>query len=156
MILVNSHDLLRLDLDGVNILLPHLVQALEAVLPERELKLRPTNVHKTELRRAGINILVSMLALPAHFQDLELMPLASGLVNEPGSFAGLRGRMVNLLINALQVETESTNTHILLGGLMFLVQDMGTLEEARVKAGAAQQSQEARGPGGSLPQGRKY
>ncbi len=70
MILVNSHDLLRLDLDGVNVLLPHLVSALEAVLPERELKLRPTNVHKTELRRAGINILVSMLALPAHFQVL--------------------------------------------------------------------------------------
>ena len=43
------------------------------------------------------------------------MPLAPGLVNEPGSFAGLKGRMVNLLINALQVETEPTNTHILLG-----------------------------------------
>ncbi len=115
MILVNSSDLLRLDLDGVNVLLPHLVTALEAVLPERELKLRPTNVHKTELRRAGINILVSMLALPAHFQNLALLPLAPGLANEPASFSGLKARMVNLLINALQVETEPTNTHILLG-----------------------------------------
>ena len=68
MILVNSSDLLRLDLDGANILLPFLVTALEAVLPERELRLRPTNVHKTELRRAAINTLLAMLALPAHFQ----------------------------------------------------------------------------------------
>ncbi len=68
MILVNSCDLMRLDLDGVTTLTPHLVKALEAVLTERELKLRPTNVTKTELRRAAINILVSMLALPTHFK----------------------------------------------------------------------------------------
>lgn len=68
MILVNSNDLLRLDLDGVHVVLPYLITALESVLPERELKLRPTNVSKTELRRAGINILISMLALPSHFQ----------------------------------------------------------------------------------------
>ena len=38
MILINSTDLLRLDLDGVHVLLPYLVTALEAVLPEREIK----------------------------------------------------------------------------------------------------------------------
>ncbi len=119
MILVNSSDLLRLDLEGVNVLLPHLVSALEAVLCERELKLRPTNVHKTELRRAGINVLISMLALPAHFQDLSLTPLAAtttpGLSNEPANFAGLKSRMANLLINALQVESEPVNTQMILG-----------------------------------------
>ena len=67
MILVNSCNLFRLDLDGVHVLLPHLVSALEAVLPEKELKLRPTTVQKNELRRAGINLLISMLALPSHF-----------------------------------------------------------------------------------------
>ena len=37
--------------------------------------------------------------------------------------------MVNLLINALQVETEAVNTQLLLGGLMFMVQDTATLED---------------------------
>lgn len=31
------------------------------------------------------------------------------------TFQSLRIRLINLLINALQVETESTNTHMLLG-----------------------------------------
>ncbi len=68
MVLVNASDLLRIDLDGVHVLLPFLLPALEAILPERELKMRPASVHKSELRRAAINILISMLALPSHFQ----------------------------------------------------------------------------------------
>ena len=68
MVLVNSADLLRCDLDGVHVLLPAIIEALEAVLPEQELKMRPTNVSKTDLRRAAIQLLISMLALPNHFQ----------------------------------------------------------------------------------------
>ena len=75
MLMVNSIDLLRLDLDGVHVLLPYLVTALEAILPERDLKVRPINVTKNELRRAGIKILVSMLALPSHFQNLQIKEL---------------------------------------------------------------------------------
>ena len=119
MILVNSCDLLRLDLDGVAVLVPHLLPALESVLPERDLKMRPTNVTKTELRRAAIHVLVSMLALPAHFRDLpikELFP-GSGSSGREGSvtFNQLKPRIVNLLINALQVESEAVNTQLLLG-----------------------------------------
>ena len=35
-ILLNSSNLLRIDLDGVNVLAPSIVSALEAVLPEKE------------------------------------------------------------------------------------------------------------------------
>ena len=38
-ILLNSSNLLRIDLDGVNVLAPFLVTALEAVLPEKEVTL---------------------------------------------------------------------------------------------------------------------
>ena len=113
MVLINCSDLLRLDLDGVHILLPHLISALEAVLPERDLKLRPTNVHKTELRRAAINILVSMLALPSHFKTLPIKGISSEA--DSTTFLSLRPRMINLVINALQVETEAINTQLLLG-----------------------------------------
>jgi hypothetical protein len=39
-ILINSAELFRCDLDGVNVLIPSVIAALELVLPEREIKLR--------------------------------------------------------------------------------------------------------------------
>ncbi len=148
MILVNSCDLLRLDLDGVHVLLPYLVTALEAVLPERELKLRPTSVPKNELRRAGINLLISMLALPSHFQNVPIKELvsngggtAAGSGGESITFVSLKPRLFNLTINALQVEQEAINTQMLLGGLMFLVQDTATLEELEAKIDGGQPQQ---------------
>lgn len=58
-VLQNSSDLFRLDLDGIHVLLPSFVAALELVLPEKELKTKPgTIINKTELRRASIHILI--------------------------------------------------------------------------------------------------
>ena len=69
MIMINSADLLRVDLEGVHIILPHLVTALEAVLPEREARMQQGNaILKADLRRSAIHLLVSMVALPLHFQ----------------------------------------------------------------------------------------
>lgn len=139
MLMVNSVDLLRLDLDGVHVLLPYLVTALEAILPvpEQVLKVRPTNVTKNELRRAGIKILVSMLALPSHFQNLqikELLPGAGGRSErEAITFGTLKLRLFHLVLNALQVEQDACNTHILLGGLIFLVEDTITLDNLEKK-----------------------
>lgn len=39
-ILLNSVDLLRVDLQGVQVLLPHLITALEMVLPRKEMQIR--------------------------------------------------------------------------------------------------------------------
>ena len=39
-ILLNSADLLRVDLQGVQVLLPHLITALEMVLPRKEILIR--------------------------------------------------------------------------------------------------------------------
>ena len=39
-ILLNSTDLLRVDLQGVQVLLPHLLTALEIVLPRKDIQLR--------------------------------------------------------------------------------------------------------------------
>ena len=129
MLMVNSVDLLRLDLEGVHILLPYLVTALEVILPERDLKIRSTNVTKNEVRRAGIKILVSMLGLPSHFQNLQIKELLPGCSKrDPITFGTLKPRLFHLAINALQVEEDACNTHILLGGLMFLVQDTIVLE----------------------------
>lgn len=67
-ILLNSADLFRLDLNGIQVLVPAVLSALEVVLPEKDLKLKSNIVSKPDLRRASIHLLISMLTLPLHFQ----------------------------------------------------------------------------------------
>ncbi|XP_039292662.1 ral GTPase-activating protein subunit beta isoform X3 [Nilaparvata lugens] len=128
-ILVNSPDLLRLDLDGIQILVPSLIDALEIVLPEKDLNLKSPSVSKVELRRNSIHLLLSMLVLPLHYQNLPIKPLL-GHESIPLTFSQLKPRLMNLLINALQVETDPQNTQMLLGGLLLSVQDSATFEES--------------------------
>lgn len=73
-ILMNSSDLFRLDLDGVRILMPAFINALEVVLPDKDLKLLG-GVNKGELRKASIHLLLSMLVLPLHFQNTPIKEL---------------------------------------------------------------------------------
>ncbi|KAK1126439.1 hypothetical protein K0M31_005074 [Melipona bicolor] len=133
-ILLNSADLFRLDLNGVQVLVPAVISALETVLPEKDLKLKSNVVSKPDLRRASIHLLISILALPLHFQNLtikELPTFISPMITEKNhvTFAQLKSRLMNLLINALQVETDSQNTHMLLGALLLSVQDSAAAEE---------------------------
>lgn len=45
------------------------------------------------------------------------------------TFIQLKSRLINIMMNALQVETDAQNTHMLLGGLMLCVQDSAVFEE---------------------------
>lgn len=93
-ILFNSADLFRLDLDGVQVLVPAFLGALELVLPDRDAKgkaasaaaasaaatqssaaMLAMSMQRSELRRASIHLLLSMLALPLHYQTLPIREL---------------------------------------------------------------------------------
>ncbi|XP_012060103.1 PREDICTED: LOW QUALITY PROTEIN: ral GTPase-activating protein subunit beta [Atta cephalotes] len=135
-ILLNSADLFRLDLNGIQVLVPAVLSALEVVLPEKDLKLKSNVVSKPDLRRASIHLLISMLTLPLHFQNLAIkeLPVIPGTKcffseKSPVTFVQLKSRLMNLLINALQVETDPQNTHMLLGALLLSVQDSAAAEE---------------------------
>ncbi|KAJ6629279.1 Ral GTPase-activating protein subunit beta [Pseudolycoriella hygida] len=129
-ILYNSSDIFRVDLDGVQVLLPSFINALELVLPEKDLKIKSTTIYnKTELRRASIHILLSILTLPLHFQTLPIRDLNNGPADKSTTFAQLKPRLINVLMNALQVEADAQNTHMLLGGLLLCVQDSAIFEE---------------------------
>nr|XP_036224387.1 ral GTPase-activating protein subunit beta isoform X19 [Bactrocera oleae] len=133
-ILLNSSDLFRLDLNGVQVLLPGFISALEIVLPDKDLKIKTQAMHfnKTELRRASINILLSILTLPLHYQTLPIRDLTNESTERVISFIQLKPRLINILMNALQVETDAQNTHMLLGGLLLTVQDAVTFEETEL------------------------
>ncbi|XP_040071658.2 ral GTPase-activating protein subunit beta isoform X2 [Ixodes scapularis] len=128
-VLLNSCDLFRQDMEGVNVLLPLFFQALESVFcPDRESKIRLVpNISQVELRWSSTHLLLSMLPLPLHYGNLLLKDFGS---SQTVTFQSLRPRLMNLLIGALQNETDSTNTQMLLGGLLFCVQDATAHEEA--------------------------
>ncbi|KAG0723198.1 Ral GTPase-activating protein subunit beta [Chionoecetes opilio] len=125
-VLVNGVDLFRLDLQGVVSLVPSVLGVLECVLPEGELS-TPLQLPVTLLRRAATHILLSILPLPLHFQGLQVKEVGNNS-GERLALSHLRPQLVNLLTNALQVETDPFNTQMLLGGLLFCVQDAALCE----------------------------
>lgn len=130
-VLLNSGELFRVELDGVQTLVPFYISALELVLPDKDLQ-TPTHVSRTELRRASIHLLMSLVALPLHFHNLQIRDLPGHRNTEPTvpiTFAALKPRLMNLVMSALQVETDAHNTHMLLGCLLACVQDSATLEQ---------------------------
>ncbi|KAL1137760.1 hypothetical protein AAG570_009456 [Ranatra chinensis] len=129
-ILLNCSDLLKLDLDGVQILIPYILEALERVLPDKDLHVRSNVATQADLRKASINLLLSMVVLPLHFPELPIKELIGGreLERPPVILGTLKARIMNLLVNALQVESDPQNTHMLLGGLLVLIQEAAAVE----------------------------
>lgn len=70
-ILMNGTQLFRLNLNGIDILIPDFLKAIELFVVEKEqnkFKLLACSI--TELRRACIKILVSLISYPLHFNEL--------------------------------------------------------------------------------------
>ncbi|XP_043195120.1 ral GTPase-activating protein subunit beta-like isoform X3 [Amphibalanus amphitrite] len=129
-ILLNCSSLLQLDLDGVNCLLPALTDAVHHVIASpRPITVRDSDVSGAALRRASVRLLVSMLALPLHFQGLPVREPVPG-DRPPVSFLQLRPRLVGLLVTGLQQEADPVNCQMMLGGLLMCVQDSALYEES--------------------------
>lgn len=79
-IIYNSSNLFKIDMDGIHVLLPAFISALDLLLPEKDPKFKPPNmiINKTELRKSAINILLSILVLPCHFGNLPIRELGPG------------------------------------------------------------------------------
>lgn len=58
-----------------------------------------------------MNIIAQNLAI----KELPTFPATNSSEKTPITFVQLKSRLMNLLINALQVETDPQNTHMLLG-----------------------------------------
>ncbi|KAG8565218.1 hypothetical protein GDO81_012762 [Engystomops pustulosus] len=134
-IILNSPPLFCCDLKGINVVVPYFISALEIILPDRELSKFKSYVNPTELRRSSIHILLSLLPLPHHFGLVKSEVLLEGKFSnddmgsdKPVTFLSLKLRLVNVLIGALQTETDPNNTQMILGAMLNLVQDSAFLE----------------------------
>ncbi len=126
MIFVNSYNIFRSNLEGINIVLPHFVAALEVILAEKEP--RSVQLHSVthgEVRRSAIQILLSILPLPQHFKTMKKIDGNPMTVD----FEELQVRVHRLLYNALQVESDPINAQTLLGGLMLTIQEAGQAQD---------------------------
>ncbi|XP_053249840.1 ral GTPase-activating protein subunit beta isoform X2 [Podarcis raffonei] len=135
-VILNSPALFCCDLKGIDVLVPYFISAMETILPDRELSKFKTYVNPTELRRASINILLSLLPLPHHFGTIKSEVVLEGKFSndesssydKPVTFLSLKLRLVNILIGALQTETDPNNTQMILGAMLNIVQDSALLE----------------------------
>ncbi|XP_028849927.1 ral GTPase-activating protein subunit beta-like isoform X3 [Denticeps clupeoides] len=135
-IFLNSSSLFCSDLKGINVVVPYFICALETILPDRELSKFKAYVNPVDLRRAAINILLAILPLPHHFGKVKSEVILEGKFSndegpqseQPVSFLSLRLRLVNILIGALQTETDPSNTQMILGAMLNIVQDSALLE----------------------------
>ncbi|XP_047437802.1 ral GTPase-activating protein subunit beta [Mugil cephalus] len=132
-ILLTSTSLFCCDLRGVNLLLPPFVPALETVLLDRELLRFKGFVNPVDLRRASILILMSLLPLPLQFGSVHSQVSLDGKLSDvtAGNFLSLMPRLTHILIGALQTETDSSNTQLILAAMLNLVQDSALLEASR-------------------------
>lgn len=142
-VLVNSTTLLQKDLDGINLLIPSFIKAIEFVFEcsdkdvpiqppprQHDRSLRGSNstasnkpVTNYDLRRACILTLLNLLAYPFHFQDLAIRNCLNG--SSPiTTFKSLRPRLLKLLFVAMQTESDATNMQILFGGLSLTIHDL--------------------------------
>lgn len=144
-VLMYSTNLFQKDLDGINLLIPSFISAIEYLFEcsERDIPIQPpprshgrsgsmkgtntttTNMASNELRKACIQTLLNLLAYPYHFQNLAIRNCLNE--NSPTTtFGSLRPRLVKLLFIALQTETDATNMQILFGGLSLAIYDLAS------------------------------
>lgn len=126
-VVLNATNIFRLDLDGVLVLVPYYISALERILPEREPKLECGLIDKKELRKAAISTLLSLVAIPHHYRDLPV-PEFPGCNEYAGQTMGslCRGRISLLCVNAVQVEWTESLAVPLLSALYLCVRHNAT------------------------------
>ncbi|XP_062419956.1 ral GTPase-activating protein subunit beta [Pungitius pungitius] len=150
-ILLNSTCLFCRDLKGLNLLLTPFISAVEKVLLDRELVRFKSFVSPVDLRRASILVLLTMLPIPLQFGTVRSDLLLDGRLNRDdvtgGSFLSLKPRLIGVLIGALQTETDTSNTQIILAAVLNVVQDSALLKAA----GETQQETESQSGGASGP-----
>ncbi|CAG4955634.1 unnamed protein product [Parnassius apollo] len=121
-VVLHAHHMLRLDLDGVLVLVPDFITALDLILSEREPKIDCTSIDKRELRKAAISLLLSLVAFPYHYRGLAV-PEFPGCNEYGGMTIGeyARGRLSLICVSAVQVETSEALAVPLLSALYLCV-----------------------------------
>ncbi|CAH8496598.1 unnamed protein product [Schistosoma mattheei] len=129
LVLFYSIDLLRVDLPGINILIPRIYGACQHVLKE-EINMKPEFLSPTLVQRAAIHQLMSMVCIPIQFKGAHLKPLIPLMSNDdnPCSLNDIKNMMVNILCDTLSSTEDPVNFQLLLSVALALIEDMSADE----------------------------
>lgn len=137
-IILNSENLFRVNLPGVEMLIPLIMGALDVILPDSDLEQFIPHCDIVLLRRSAANILLSLLPYIITLPDLKVLPIP-GSQNLPGSednydddcekLGDLQPRAVHLLNGALETEKDDENVQIILSGLYYTLQECSSREK---------------------------
>ncbi|XP_068622605.1 ral GTPase-activating protein subunit beta [Battus philenor] len=121
-VVLDAADIFRLDLDGVLVLVPDFITALDLILSERDPKIDCGAIDKRELRKAAISLLLSLVAFPYHYRGLPV-PEFPGCNEYAGLTIGdyARGKLSLICVSAVQVETSEALAVPLLSALYLCV-----------------------------------
>lgn len=142
-VLNNSSSLFQRDLDGINLLIPSFISAIEYFFEsgERDAPVQPpprqhsrsgsikqgpasqTKGPANDLRKSCIQTLLNFLAYPYHFKNLGIRSCLNDS-SPPITFGSLRPKLIKLLFIALQTESDPTNMQVLFGGLALAIHDL--------------------------------
>ena len=155
-LLIYSSEIFCSDLAGAFCLMPGYLSALDLVLPHSQVPFS-CNVNMQGLRRSSTLILMSLLCVPVHFNDLTVSDIsqASGgtdpaeavhrtasqadslvsPITQTGTirFSDMRSTVTNLVFSALRCEKSPAIIQMLLGSVMVMVQDAAAVEEVTRK-----------------------
>ncbi|XP_061379446.1 ral GTPase-activating protein subunit beta isoform X2 [Danaus plexippus] len=137
-VVLHAADIFRVDLDGVLVLVPDFINALERVLTEREPRLDCGHVDRRELRKAAISILLSLVAFPYHYRGLPV-PEFPGYNEYAGMCLGefARGRLSVVAACAVQTEPEEALAVPLLSALYLCVRHNACASDKRARSESA-------------------
>ncbi|CAF3249273.1 unnamed protein product [Rotaria sp. Silwood2] len=133
-ILLNSADLFRINLRGINILLPLYLDAIEYYLQNdiQTYNNNQSNMKNTtnlsinhdrfiRIRLKCIQILMSIVSLPFHYENLQqhlfedYFEKSHDIQTTIRTFLQYRIKILSLLLNALRFEQDTTNVQLLFG-----------------------------------------
>ncbi|XP_045500989.1 ral GTPase-activating protein subunit beta isoform X1 [Colias croceus] len=137
-VVLDAADIFRLDLDGVLVLVPDFITALDRILSEREPKLECGSIDKRELRKAAISLLLSLVAFPYHYRGLPV-PEFPGCNEYAGMTLGeyARGKLSLICVSAVQVETVDALAVPLLSALYLCVRHNAHASSAAISGPAS-------------------
>ncbi|CAH2269392.1 jg16418 [Pararge aegeria aegeria] len=132
-VVLDAADIFRLDLDGVLVLVPDFITALDRILSEREPKLECGPIDKRELRKAAISLLLSLVAFPYHYKGLAV-PEFPGCNEYAGMTIGdyARGKLSLICVSAVQVESSEALAVPLLSALYLCVRHNACVSSLKV------------------------
>lgn len=138
---MNSADLFRINLRGVNILLPLYLDAIEYYLKNDfqtylnmhpSMKILPNQSIVLErfirIRSKSIQILMSIVSLPFHYEHLQqhffedYLGKSHDIQTTNKTFSQFRFKIFQLLLRALATEPDTSNAQLLFGKMIFAEQ----------------------------------